>query len=167
MEELHNTLFWPNPSLTKSLLKQVPPLFTNLGFFFPVFSPGWKVFSPTISMIFWFSSHISSLSLEVFHQLIPLSDFPPQSSLTVLKDFSPATWYSFETHQFPYEARLFSLVPRFSSLVSLIELRSLSPDSHSGSYSNFHWGSHSSFLQSLLSTNSTLSGARVWRGRQL
>ena len=76
----------PNPLSSKSLIIQVPhwpnhvpPLSTNLGFSSLVLSPGWKVFLSMISMIFRFSSHISSSSSEIFHQLIPVSCFPPQS----------------------------------------------------------------------------------------
>ena len=57
--------YHPSPLSSKSLIIQVPHwpnhvllLSTNLGFSFPVLSPGWKVFSSIIStfMIFWFSS---------------------------------------------------------------------------------------------------------------
>ena len=56
-----------------------------------------------------------------FHQYLSLdwilSGFPPQSPVIGLGGFSPATW-SFETHQLPYRARMFSLDLRFSSPVS-------------------------------------------------
>ena len=49
-EELNSTLFWPSPSISKSLIihvphrpNHIPLLSTNLGFSFFVFSPGWKV----------------------------------------------------------------------------------------------------------------------------
>ena len=123
--ELNSTLFRPSSDSTKVL-----PFNTNLGFSIPVFSPGWKVFSLIISMILWFSSYIFSSSLEVFHWLISLSDFPPQFPITRLGGFSPATW-SFETHQLPYGASIFSLVSRFFSSVSLIEFGGFSLGSHS------------------------------------
>ena len=159
--ELNSTLLRPSPSSSK-----VSPLTKNLGFSFPVPSPGWKVFLLTISIIFWFSSHISSLILEVFHRLIPLSGFPPQSPITGLGSFSPATSSLFETHQLPYRVRMFSLVPRFSSSVFLIGLGGFS----SGFYSRFPFKVYSRFsfkvfiqgsLQSSLLTDSTLSRARI------
>ena len=130
--ELNNTLFQPSPSLTKSLLS--PHTF---GFSFPVHSPSWKVFWLTISMIFWFSSSVPTglggfssilicrffpfvyyhLFQGFFSSIDLLSGFPPQSPVIGLGGFSPATW-SFETHQLPYGARMFSLVSRFSSPVS-------------------------------------------------
>ena len=121
LKELHSTLFWPSPLLSKSLLKPIPLFSINLGFFFPVLSLGWKVFSSTIStfIIFQFFSSISPLSgWEVFHQLIPcpvfIFSFPHR-----LGGFSLATW-PYETHQLPYGARIFSVVSRFSSPVSFI-----------------------------------------------
>ena len=111
--------------LTKSLIIQVPhqpnhvPLLsTNLGFSFPVFSPGWKVFSLTISILY---------NLSVF--LIGLT-------IIGLEGFSPVTWPS-KTHQLPYGARMFSLAFRFSSHVSLIGFGDFSPGSHS-SLQSFH-----------------------------
>ena len=109
--ELNSILFRPSPSSIK-----IPPLTTNLGFSFPILSLGWKVFSSTISMIFRFSSPIFSSSSEIFHQLIPLSDFPPQSLLFGLGGISSAIWF-FETHQLPYGARVSSLIIRFFSSI--------------------------------------------------
>ena len=83
-----------------------------------------------ISMIFWFSSHISSSSLEVFHRLILLSAFPFQSLITGLGGFLPATW-SFETHQLPHKARIFSQVSWFPFSVSLFRFKAFLPGSHS------------------------------------
>ena len=140
-------------SSNKSPLEQTPPLSINLGFFFPVFSPSWKVFSLTIStlMIFRFSSLVlSSSGWEVFHQLILCPVFLLSLPIIGLGGFSPATW-SFETHQLPHGARMFSLVPRFSSSVS------------------HHWVGRffTRFPFKFPFNDSTLSGARVWRGRQL
>ena len=127
--ELNSTLFRPSPSLTK-----VPSLITNLGFFFPVLSPGWKVFSTIISS-FSFPSIFPHQVLEVFHQLIFLSDFLFQSLITGLKGFSIAIWF-FETHQLFYGARMFSLVFRLSSSVSLIGFGSFLPSSNSRFFPN-------------------------------
>ena len=57
-----------------------------------------------------------------------LSDFPPQFP-TGLEGFSPAIW-PLETHQLLYKAKMFSVVLRFCSSVSLIRLRGFSPSSH-------------------------------------
>ena len=60
------------------------------------------------------------LSINIFPPIIidwSLSGFPPQFPVIGLGGFSPATWL-FKTHQLPYEARMFSLVFRFSSPVS-------------------------------------------------
>ena len=80
-------------------------------------------------MIFWFSSPVSFIIWEVFHQLILCPVFLPSLFIIGLGDFSPATW-PFETHQLPYGARMLSVVFRFSSLVSLIGLRGFLPDLH-------------------------------------
>ena len=115
-------------NLTKSLIIQVPPqtsLSSNkpllspstFGFSFPVLSPDWKVFLLTIFIIFWFFSHISSSSSGGFLLIDFLVRFSSPVSLIGLGDFLLATW-SFETHQLPYGARMFSLVIRFSSLIS-------------------------------------------------
>ena len=119
---VNSTLFRPSFSSTK-----VSPFTTNLDFFFPILSPSWKIFSLTISMIFWFFIHIYSSSLKVFHWLILISGFPPQSSITGLRDFSPVTWSNFKTHQLSYGARILSLAFWFSSPVPLI------------SWEVFHW----------------------------
>ena len=199
-KELHSTLFWPNPLSSKFLLKQVFSFSTSLGFSFPVFNPGWKVFSTIISILYSLLVFlpVPLIGWEVFHQLIPCLVFLLSLFIIGLGDFSLATW-PVETHQLPYGARMFSMVFRFSSPVSLIGLEGFSLDFHSrflfkipiqDSYSRFLFkipiqgfylrfpfkipiqGSHSKFLfqvlfKSSLSTDSTPSGARVWRGRQL
>ena len=84
-------------------------------------------------MIYWFSSHISSSSLEVFYWLISLFGFLPQFLITGLGGFLPAIWYSFETYQLLYGARIFLLVPWFSSSISIIGLGDFLPSSYSSS----------------------------------
>ena len=79
-------------------------------------------------MIFRFFSHISSSSSGGFSLIDPLSSFPPQSSHHGFGRFFIIC--PFETHQLPYGARMFSVVSRFSSLVSLIGLGGFSPGSH-------------------------------------
>ena len=66
--------------LTKSFIDQSPSSHHTLLVlpFLSLVQVG-RFFLSTISMIFWFSSHISLSSSEVFHQLILLSGFPPQS----------------------------------------------------------------------------------------
>ena len=63
-------------------------------------------------MIFWFSSPFPLIGWEVFYRLILCLNFPPQSPITGLGDFSPVTWF-FETHQLPYKTRMFSFSPVF------------------------------------------------------
>ena len=116
----------------KSFLEQTPLFSINLGFSFLVLSLGWKVFSSTISIliIFRFSfSVLFSSGWGVFYQLIPRPVFLLNLPIIRFGGFSPATW-TFETHQLSYRARIFSMVPRFSFLVSLIGLRGFSPDSY-------------------------------------
>ena len=157
-KELHSTLFWPSPLLSKffiiqvsyypssSLTKPRPSSLHHSRFFFPVFSLGWKVFSLMIStlMIFRFSPRPSH-RLGAFSLIDPLSGFPPEFP-TGLGRFSPATW-PFETHQLPHGARIFSVVSWFSSLASFISL--------------------GGFSLSLYFDDFMLNGARVQRGRQL
>ena len=70
--------YHPSPLSSKSLIIQVPyrpnyvfPLFTNLGFSFPVLSPGWKVFSLIISTLYdllvFFP--VPLIGWKVFHSL--------------------------------------------------------------------------------------------------
>ena len=81
-------------------------------------------------MIFRFSSSVLFLSgWEVFYWLIPCPVFLLSLPIIGLGGFLLVTW-SFETHQLLYGARIFSMVPQFSSPVSLIGLRSFSPGSH-------------------------------------
>ena len=80
-------------------------------------------------MIFQFSSPVPLIDWEVFYWLIPCPVFF-LSSPPSLRGFSPATWL-FETHQLSYRARIFLMVFRFSSSVSLIGLRDFLPGSHS------------------------------------
>ena len=114
--------FDPAENWTASYSDQVFPRPKSLllphtfGFSFPVLSPGWKVFSLTISIIFRFSSSISSSSSEGFSSIEPLSGFPPQFP-TGLEGFSLVTWL-FETHQLSYRARMFSVLSWFFSSVS-------------------------------------------------
>ena len=122
-----------SPSSNKSFLEQTPLLSSNLGFSFPIFSPGWKVFSLTIStlMIFRFSSSVlTSSGWEVFYRLIPRPIFLFSLPIIGLRGFSLATW-PFQTHQLSYRAKMFSVVFRFSFPVFLIRLGGFSPDSHS------------------------------------
>ena len=154
-EELHSTLFWPSPLSSKSLLEQTPPFSINLD---P--SPSISVF-PSLSFVqverffYWrylylmilrFFSSVSFIGWEVFYRLIPYPIFLLSLSIIGLGGFSPATW-PFETYQLPYGARIFSVVSRFSSPVSLIRLGGFSP--------GFSFD------------NSTLNEARVRRRRQL
>ena len=100
----------------------VSNLYTIFRFFLPCPSQGWKVLFVddiyTTLRSFGFPLIFPYRVLEVFHWLIPLSGFPPQSPITGLGGFLPATWSSFETYQLLYGARMFSLVTRFSSSVS-------------------------------------------------
>ena len=80
-------------------------------------------------MIFWFSSPVSFIGWEVFHWLIPCPVFLPSLSIIEFGGFSSATW-PFETHRLPYRARIFSVVSRFSSPVSLIGLGGFSLGPH-------------------------------------
>ena len=83
-------------------------------------------------MIFWFSFLVSLINWGVFYQLILCPVFFFSFFIIGLEDFSPATWL-FETHQLPYEVRIFSVVSRFSSPVFLIGLRGFSPGFYSPS----------------------------------
>ena len=129
-------------SSNKFLLKQVLLFSTNLSFSFFVFNPGWKIFSSTISKIFWFFSHISSSSFGSFSLIDHLSGFIPQFS-TGLGGFSSATWL-FKTYQLLYGARMFLVVSQFSSSVFFIRLGGFSP----GSHSSLQWFPHSAELAS-------------------
>ena len=157
-EELHSTLFWPSPLsfkfliiqvsyhpsllLSKSLIIQVPPsnksflkqtfpLFTNLGFSFPVLSPSWKVVLLTISTLYNLLVFLPILfiSWDVFYRLIFCPVFFLSLPIIGLGGFLPAIW-SLGTHQLPYKAKMFSVVSWFSSLVSLIGLGGFSPAFH-------------------------------------
>ena len=64
--------------------------------------------------------------------MIPYPIFLLNLPIIGLGGFSLATW-PFETHQLPYRAKIFSLVPQFSSLVSFIGLESFSPSFNSSS----------------------------------
>ena len=77
-------------------------------------------------MIFRISFSVFLMGGEVFYWLIPYSVFLFYSLLG-LRDFSQAIWL-FETHQLPYGARMFSMVFRFSSLVSFIGMGGFLPD---------------------------------------
>ena len=59
-----------------------------------------------------------------------LSGFPPQSFIISLEGFSLMTSL-FETHQLLYRARIFSVVSRFSFLVSFIRLKDFLSGFHS------------------------------------
>ena len=154
-KELHSTLFWPSPLSSKSLiiqvfyhlsplssksliiqvspsnksfLEQAPPLSTNLGFFFPVLSPGWKVFSSTISTLYDLSVFlpVPFISWEFFYQLTLCLVFLLSLPNIGLGSFSPLT-RPFETHQLPYGVKMFLVVPWFSFSVSFIRLGGFSP----------------------------------------
>ena len=73
---------------------------------------------------------VSLIDWEVFYRLIPCPVFFFSLPTIRLGGFSPVTW-PFETHQVPYGARVFSVVSRFSSPVSLIGLIGFSPGFHS------------------------------------
>ena len=109
----------------------ISPLFTNLDFFFLIFSPGWKVFSLIISTLYDFLVFlpIPLIGWEVFHQLISCPVFLLSLPIIGLRGFLPATW-PFEIYQLPYGTTMFSVVSRSSSLVSLIRLEGFSPGSH-------------------------------------
>ena len=77
-------------------------------------------------MILQFSSPVFFIGWEVFYWLIPYPVFLPSLLIIILGGFSPETWL-FETHQLPYGARMFLVVFRFSSPVSLIGLGGFSP----------------------------------------
>ena len=81
-------------------------------------------------MIFQFSSPVLLTGWEVFHWLISCPVFFLNLTIIGLGGFSLETW-SFETHQLFYGARMFSVILRFSSPVSLIGLGAFSPCSHS------------------------------------
>ena len=125
--------YHPSPSLTKprfsslyqsrffllclsSRLKGffIDDIYTLLSFGFPPRPPHW---------------------LGGFSLIDLLSGFPLQFP-TGLGGFSQAT-QPYETHQLPYKAWMFSMVPRFSSSVSLIRLGGFSPSFHS-SLHRFH-----------------------------
>ena len=71
---------------------------------------------------------IFSYRLGGFSSIGPLSGFPPQFP-NGLRSFLPTTW-PFEIYQLSYKTRMFSVVSRFSSPVSLIGLRGFSPGFH-------------------------------------
>ena len=104
--------YHPSPLSSKSLLR------TNL-------SSNKPLLSLPISVFF-------SLSLvqvgKFFHRLIPYLVFLLSPPIIGLKGFLPATW-PFKTHQLPYGVRMFLVVSRFSSPVSLVGLRSFLPGS--------------------------------------
>ena len=131
----------------------VSNLYTIFRFFLPCPSQGLKVFSSTISIwLYDLSVFLLHFLTEFWRFFINWSffGFPPQSPIIGLESFSPATWSSFEIHQFPYGARMFSLVSRFSFVVS------------------HHWVKKF-FTRSPFKfpfNGSTLSGACVWRKRQ-
>ena len=80
------------PPSNKSFLEQTPPLSTNLGFSFPVLSPGWKVFSSTISIrSFGFLPQSPSSVGRFFIKLIPYPVFFLSLPISGLGGFSPAT----------------------------------------------------------------------------
>ena len=91
----------PSPLSFKSFIIQVPPLLS-----FPVHQQ--------IYDLLVFLPHFFHRVLEVFHQLIHVSGFPPQSLITGLGGFLPETW-SFESYQLSYGARMFSLSPGYPS----------------------------------------------------
>ena len=99
--------YWP-----KSLLST-----HTFGFSFLVLSLGWKVFLSTISIIFRFSSHISSSSSGGFLLFDSLVWFFSPVSIIWLGRFFTNDMILIQTHQLPYGARIFSLVFRFSSSV--------------------------------------------------
>ena len=107
--------YYLSPFSNKSFLIQTPLLSTNLGFFFPALVQFRRFFHWQYLWSFGFPLRLPH-QLEDFSSIDPLSDFPLQSLIIGLGDFSPATW-SFETHQLPHGARIFSLVSRFSSSV--------------------------------------------------
>ena len=111
--------------------KQVPVLFTNLDFSFPILNLGWKIFLLTIFTRYDFSVFLSDsfIGWEIFYQLIPYLVFFLSLLIIGLEDFSSATW-PFKIHQLPYKARIFSVVFRFSFPVFLIGLRSFSLNYH-------------------------------------
>ena len=125
-----------NGSLTSLEIKQhlipisLPSLFSPLIFDFSpsVLSLDWKVYSFTLYEL---SVFLPSLPhwMRGFSLIDPLSRFLPQFS-TGLGGFSPATW-PFEIHQIPYKAKMFLVVSRFSSPISLIGLGGFSLDFHS------------------------------------
>ena len=80
-------------------------------------------------MILWFCSSVLFIGWEVFYRLILCSVFLLSLPIIGLGGFSPVTGL-FETYQLLYRARMFSVVSRFSSLVSLVGLGGFLPGSY-------------------------------------